>query len=141
MGAFGEFGERFDEGRWEPAPAWLQAMADAVARDLGDDGPLPLDVSFAPRRGPDALGDVRVRFADGGGAFSIGLLDAPADQLAAIASAIQDEWSESSAGWGEARPPCPGHAHPARVAVDGDAAWWSCPRDGRRLAPVGALPR
>lgn len=140
MSDLDEFEAWLDPTPWEPAPGWLQAMADAVARDLGgDDGPLALSVRFARDPEADYLGEVFVRFADGeGGGFSVGLFDTPADQLARVADSIQGEWCESSAGWAQARPACPGHPHPARAVADDGAAWWSCPDDGRRVAPIGA---
>lgn len=141
MGDLGGFEELMDETRWGPAPDWLQAMADAVSRDLGDGAPLAVAVRFAPDPGADYLGRVHIRFSNGagGGGFSIGLFDEPARQLVDVADAIQDEWCETGAGWAQARPACPGHAHPARAVAEDGAAWWSCPRDGRRLAPIGAL--
>jgi hypothetical protein len=60
--------------------------------------------------------------------------------LVRLAGQMQDFFHESAGAWGEARPPCPGHSHPARPEVLDGGAWWTCPADGRRIARVGALP-
>lgn len=41
--------------------------------------------------------------------------------------------------WGEARPPCPGHQHPADTALLDGQAWWRCPHSHERLGRIGAL--
>lgn len=41
--------------------------------------------------------------------------------------------------WGEARPVCPGHAHPPDPRIIDGKAVWICPADGRVLAPIGRL--
>ncbi|MBO2458550.1 hypothetical protein [Actinomadura violacea] len=40
---------------------------------------------------------------------------------------LQDFMSETSFAWSEARPPCPGHSHPRRLALEDGALWWLCP--------------
>jgi hypothetical protein len=64
-----------------------------------------------------------------------GWLDEP---LRAVLHDLQEQFfPESAAAWGEARPACPGHSHPARAAGDAHAAWWCCPVDARRIAAIG----
>jgi hypothetical protein len=46
---------------------------------------------------------------------------------------------ETRAAWGQARPPCPGHAHPASAELVGDHAMWICPSSGQPLARIGYL--
>jgi hypothetical protein len=56
-----------------------------------------------------------------------------------IANALQNDVSEMQATWGEALPPCPGHAHPLEPDLVEGSAWWVCPGDGRRVARIGRL--
>ncbi|QGN59017.1 hypothetical protein [Nostocoides sp. HKS02] len=59
----------------------------------------------------------------------------PASAALAIASALADELSELF--WGEAIPPCPGHAHPMTPQVSGaGAVVWACPVDGRPVDQI-----
>ncbi len=52
---------------------------------------------------------------------------------------LGNDVSETAAHWGEALPPCPGHAHPLGAWLLDGEAWWVCPADGRRVARVGTL--
>jgi hypothetical protein len=58
--------------------------------------------------------------------------------LVQIADWLQEQFFiESIGAWGEARPACPGHQHPARAEqIDGEA-WWVCPSDSHKIAPIG----
>jgi hypothetical protein len=59
----------------------------------------------------------------------------PACVVMAILNALTDELSEVF--WGEAIPPCPGHAHPMRpVEEPVGQVWWRCPKDGRAVDQV-----
>ena len=56
-----------------------------------------------------------------------------------LADHLQEQFfPESGAAWGEARPACPGHSHPASASADEHEAWWECPVDGRRIAAIGS---
>ncbi len=57
--------------------------------------------------------------------------------LTRIAEQLQEDLAESSAGWGEARPPCPHHPHPAVPAVRDAEAWWICTRSQELLYRIG----
>lgn len=61
--------------------------------------------------------------------------DAPASVVMAILNALTDELSQLF--WGEAIPPCPGHAHPMRpqVGLTGVVVW-QCPVDGREVDQI-----
>jgi hypothetical protein len=64
----------------------------------------------------------------------------PAELAVSLADHLQEQFfPETGAAWGQARPPCPGHAHLAvPEPIDGDA-WWTCPLDGHAVARFGAL--
>jgi hypothetical protein len=46
---------------------------------------------------------------------------------------------ESRGAWGEPRPPCPTHSHPAVPAERNGEAWWVCPADGHEVAQIGRV--
>lgn len=60
-----------------------------------------------------------------------------AELLVLVADILQEALAETEAAWGQSRPPCPNHSHPAwPVVVDGQA-WWICERDDRLLYRIG----
>jgi hypothetical protein len=60
--------------------------------------------------------------------------------LLLLADRLQDQFfPETRSAWGEARPACRGHRHPARAIEVAGEAWWTCPLDGRRIARIGRL--
>jgi hypothetical protein len=73
---------------------------------------------------------------EGIGGFAISLTQPVAQLLEQLADGIQEHLSEQRSTWGQARPPCPGHLHPASVRVHDGVAWWECPRERRPLRPV-----
>jgi hypothetical protein len=69
------------------------------------------------------------------------------DLLVLIADILQEDLAESEAAWGQSRPPCPHHPHPARPVLHDNEAWWTCSQDrtalyriGRGEVPRGVLP-
>ena len=66
---------------------------------------------------------------------------AGAELLAWVAEVLQQDLAETQVGWGQARPPCPHHPHPARPVVRDDQAWWICERLGEPLYQIGAGQR
>jgi hypothetical protein len=66
----------------------------------------------------------------------------PAELAVTLADHLQEQFfPETGGAWGQARPACPGHAHPAEPQlIDGDA-WWTCPQDGHAFAQFGTLAR
>ena len=60
-----------------------------------------------------------------------------AELLVQVADILQVELTGTYDGWGEARPPCPDHSHPARPMVRDGEAWWVCPRDDEPLYRIG----
>lgn len=61
-----------------------------------------------------------------------------AELLARVAEILQEDLAETEVGWGQARPPCPHHPHPARPVVRDGQAWWICERLGEPLYHIGA---
>jgi hypothetical protein len=60
--------------------------------------------------------------------------------LERFADYLQEQFfPETRGGWGQARPACPGHPHPATPSWDEqtDTAWWQCPSTGRDIARIG----
>ncbi|MGH2884505.1 MAG: hypothetical protein ACRDPA_17710 [Solirubrobacteraceae bacterium] len=48
--------------------------------------------------------------------------------VAWVAEILQEDLAETEVAWGQARPPCPYHPHPARPVVRDGEAWWICER-------------
>jgi hypothetical protein len=62
-----------------------------------------------------------------------------AELVVALADFLHDQvFPESREAWGEARPTCPGHAHPATPTVLDAEAWWICPETKRPASVIGA---
>jgi hypothetical protein len=57
--------------------------------------------------------------------------------LVLVAEILQEDLAETAVAWGQARPPCPAHPHPAQPVMLRDDAWWSCRRDGTPLYRIG----
>ena len=58
--------------------------------------------------------------------------------MVACADLVQEHgFPESEGAWGEARPACRGHRHPAKPTVLDGEAWWICPNTGQRLSLIG----
>lgn len=123
---------------WVELPLWLAAFARAVFADIQGDDPIP-DLSLLAKGmvHPDAV-VLGVFESDGpGGGRSVSRLADPVDMLLETAEILQDECSERSGGWGQARPlplsPPPG----APRRHDGEA-WWVCQRRDERLFRIGS---
>jgi hypothetical protein len=115
-------------------PDWLQGPLDRALGDLQGDAPIPLEVTF------DGA-DLDVREAAGTHAVGVWVGEARGEELTVrIADQLIDQFfPESNRTWGQARPLCPGHTHPAEPHLRDGEAWWICPRDRRPLARIGEL--
>jgi hypothetical protein len=122
-----------------PLPPDLVALASDVVADLDGVEPLGMTLEYEPIDEPAGAG--RVKVTVGGCSYGFGIfLPAPeAEILLALADGIQEHLPECREAWGQARPECPGHAHPAAARVVANTAYWTCPTDARRLARVGEL--
>jgi hypothetical protein len=62
-----------------------------------------------------------------------------AEVMFELADGLQEQFfPESFGAWGQARPACPGHTHPAEPTVIAAVACWVCPSTGEVLGPIGA---
>jgi hypothetical protein len=124
-------------------PAWIVGPFEDVLHDLQK--PRAVGLSARWERSEDVgphFGYLWVTETTSGWTIAVTVsLDSPAEDLkATLADALQDQFfPESTAAWGEARPACLGHRHPASVDVIDGVAIWCCPEDGRQLGRVGAL--
>jgi hypothetical protein len=63
----------------------------------------------------------------------------PADVTVQLAGQLQGQFFlESHAAWGQPRPQCPEHAHPAEPEVERSVACWTCPLTGDVVGRIGA---
>ena len=121
--------------RFGPLPEWLDDSLDAVLRDLQRPAEVPVRLGYSEsdstlwvqELGHESLLGVRV---EGRGAVLTVLL---ADELQ------EQFFPETEAAWGEPRPLCPGHPHPAVATMVDREPWWCCPHDDRRIARIGEL--
>jgi hypothetical protein len=57
-----------------------------------------------------------------------------------LAGDLQEQFFwESGGAWGQARPECPGHPHPALAELIDGEPWWACPAEGHGVARFGEL--
>lgn len=115
-------------------PSWLSDAVDAVLADLQHPSPIEFVVSYRA--------DVAVAVSIEGDASTTFEVDPEyrgAFLLERFADHVQEFLQETHAAWGEARPPCPGHTHPARPYEDeaADVAWWYCPLTNQDIARIG----
>jgi AbrB family looped-hinge helix DNA binding protein len=151
---------------WRP-PGWLEATVNGVLADLHGDRPVAgvrvvvypewgdgvivslvelseRDFSSDPLEFPedsdtqppaDSSEQAEIRRWTGG---SIVWKSLPPPQLAvAVAEILQEALAETAAGWGQARPPCPYHPHPARPKIKDDEPWWVCSTNDQSLWRIG----
>jgi hypothetical protein len=128
-----------------PAPSWLAAAAQKVLGDVWPPEGAPLVVRYRIENDLDDFGVVTFTRPDGR-RFGFGVAEdaSEADLLVALADGVQENLPKAGFGGSvealaEASPICPGHSHAARPIVLGGTGWWSCPRDDRRIAPIGSL--
>jgi hypothetical protein len=127
---------------WVELPGWLVEPVSAVFADIQGNDPIPdlrvlameIDQSDGMLLGvfePDGTG--------GGGSVGVGVSSVidSLQMILTIAEVLQEECAETASGWGQARPPCPYHPHPARPAARGGEAWWVCERRDERLYRIG----
>jgi hypothetical protein len=123
--------------RWEQVPDWVREAVERCLHDLQQPSVVELRLEWST----GAAGDYLMLWEpDGSGSgFSVFDAEAGAEFDVSLADFLQDQvFPESREAWGEARPACPGHQHPATpTVVDGDA-WWVCPTAGTRLSVIGA---
>ena len=133
--AYGD--EMFEARQLSQVPSWLSNdVLEPVLADLQQPTPVALDLRVQ--------GTI-IWFSeqDEPGSFGLEIPDPqlPRERLVvAFADQLQEQFfPETRAAWGQARPPCPGHPHPAAAHLMDDEAWWVCPFDQTRVARIGRL--
>jgi hypothetical protein len=125
----------------EPVPEWFMTEVLApVLADLQHPRPVDFELGLEPPRDGGVVW-FRERGASGAVGLAIPDRSTPvAEQLVSYADWLQEQvFPETRAAWGEARPECPGHPHPASaVLLDGEACW-VCPVDRRFVGRIGKL--
>jgi hypothetical protein len=118
----------------------MSEVLEPVLLDMQRPRPIEIELGVEPR--PEGA---IVWFSERGdsGACGMELPDRSgprAEMLVSWADWLQEQFFPETLGaWGEARPECPGHPHPASAdELDGEA-WWVCPVDGRRIGRIGQL--
>jgi hypothetical protein len=122
----------------------MSEVLEPVLSDLQRPRPVEIDLSVEPRREgavvliSERAGLGAVRFAVG---FEVPDRLAPrVELLVLLADFLQEQFfPETGGAWGEARPECPGHPHPALAMELDREAWWVCPVDGRCIERIGQL--
>jgi hypothetical protein len=116
-------------------PNW---MKDVVS-DLQRPKPINVQVGFAPA---GIGGHFWIWELDAGGdsaGCGMGRDDSPEARVQ-LADWLQEQFfAETRGAWGEARPECPSHSHPAVSKELNGEAWWICPVDGHRVGQIGRL--
>jgi hypothetical protein len=116
------------------APKWLTEAAEAVLADLQQPVPVALETFYEPSRGILWFSE---RGETGGAGFNP-FERRDADLLVSLADWLQEQvFPETRAAWGEARPRCNDHSHPARPIMIAGRAWWVCLDNGHPIAPIG----
>jgi hypothetical protein len=78
---------------------------------------------------------------DGGDSAGCGIgHDDSPEARVELADWLQEQFfAETRDAWGEARPQCPSHSHPAVPKEQDGEAWWVCPVDGHKVGQIGRL--
>jgi hypothetical protein len=123
-----------------PLPDWLRPQVETVLGDLQQPTPINLQLGYDSDDELEHFGVVQFRETDGTG-FGVGVVtNAPeGDLLIALAEGLQENFSETRGAWGQARPACAGHTHPAAPNELDGVAWWTYPQDGTPITPIGTL--
>jgi hypothetical protein len=120
-----------------PLPKWLRQAVDAVLADLQQPTPINVRLQYEPASGILWVSEAGESLM---GCGPWGEEERGVWLLVDLADELQEQFfPETRGAWGQARPECPGHPHPAHPEeIDGEA-WWICPADGRQIAVVGRL--
>ncbi len=122
-----------------PVPEWFGELLDVVLPDFQRPRPVEVLAGYDTARGMVWIGE-----RGEGDRAGFPILERPDDEtttqlLISLADWLGEQFfPETRVAWGEARPECPGHPHPAVVVELDGTAWWVCPTDGRQISRVGA---
>lgn len=134
------FGPEDDEREPLPLPEWLRGPATAVLADFAGDYCVGYTLSWLPDLEDDRYATIFIateRPAQGCGGFGIDLQSRGGQLLIELAWGVQEHYPGLAGDAGRFHPECPGHAHAVAPELSDGEAWWSCPADGRRVAPIG----
>jgi hypothetical protein len=128
--------------RVDPLPDWLIEAVDRVFADLQLPTPIDVRVGYDARWGTLIVSEGapadQTRPPGGPGGCLLSDDDRGPWLVANLAQWLQAHFFlETRGAWGEARPACPGHRHPAVPGVEDEEAWWFCPSDGHPVAVIG----
>jgi flavin-dependent dehydrogenase len=103
--------------------------------------PINVQFGFAPAENGGSFWIFEYEEGGDSAGCGIGQDDSP-EARAELADWLQEQFfAENRGAWGEARPECPSHSHPAvPKELDGEA-WWVCPVDGHGVGQIGGLGR
>lgn len=114
-------------------PKVLGEIVDMVLLDFQQDSPIEICLSF---EGPGTLWVSEASDPRRSGFRPVS--EQRVDLLIEFATWLQDQFfPETRQAWGQSRPACPGHPHPAQAVRIGDDAWWICPIDRHQISPIG----
>jgi hypothetical protein len=122
------------EGRSE-LPDRIDAVTRDAIADLQVPHAVPLRLSWSP-------GMLWLHEEGQLGPTGITVFDALDDEelKVMIAESLQDQFFfETATAYGESRPACPGHPHPAKPEILDGAAWWTCPATGEPVVKFGSI--
>jgi hypothetical protein len=124
------------DGAREQAPNWITE----VVSDLQRPRPISVHLGFVATEHGGQFWISEHDAPDGAGC-AIAQDDSPEARVE-LACWLQEQFfPETRGGWGEARPQCPPHSHPAVPSDLNGEAWWVCPVDGHRVGRIGQLGR
>lgn len=122
----------------QPLPPWLLEAVDALMADFQQPSPIDVRLGFDAAQQTLWIGEAGGR--DASFAFGLWGEERGAALLITLAHWLQEQFFPETLGaWGQARPECPGHTHPAYAGPVGEQAWWLCALDHHQIAQVGHL--
>jgi hypothetical protein len=130
----------FDGVERGPLPEWLSDAVSLALLDLQRPQPVKLLLGYELGGDGESMLWVAEEGEPGSAGCWLGLMGRGVELVVSLADWFQEQFFlESRGAWGQARPQCPGHPHPAQAGLIDGEAWWTCPADGRRIALFGQL--
>jgi len=124
-----------EDPEFAPVPPWLREAVDAAFADLQRPAPVEVLLGWDPGEAILWVSEVN---ESGQSGFEAQHDMRGAALVVALSDWLQEQFfPETRGAWGQARPECPGHAHPPEAAEVQGRPWWVCPDDGRRIAVIG----
>jgi hypothetical protein len=124
------------DARFDDPPDWLAAALVTVLADLQLPIQVNVQVGYDTETGTLWMNEIDESDRSGYEPMN----ERGNDLIVDLANWLQEQFfPESRGAWGQSRPKCPGHSHPARPDIVADEAWWVCPTDQHRVARIGHL--